>query len=45
MNPSATWQAAHELAAIIPSLYTKERKRQVVRQLLQLLRQVMQTTR
>lgn len=39
MTTSTTWQAAHELAATIPSLYTKERKRQVVRQLLRMLKQ------
>lgn len=38
MTTSATWQAAHELAATIPSLYTRERKREVKRQLCWVLR-------
>lgn len=36
-----TWQTAHAMAATIPSLYTRERKREVKRELCRMWRQML----
>lgn len=44
-HPPPAWQAAHEQAAIIPMLYTREAKKRAASELLRMLRQALNPQR